>query len=123
MPSRRFCLEVSPTGCQRSKNVIHRLHEFTLLRSSARRPPSPLLASLCGRGEGNLDCRLLFPQAVVSATSFVAAVPLLTSGVGASRSPSRNLRLFSPPHNSASSPISPQLVSSACIFTSTASKA
>src|SRR5277367_423547 len=123
MPSRRFCLEVSPTGCQRSKNVIHRLHEFTLLRSSARKPPSPLLASRRHLGEGKLVCRLVFPQAVVSATSFVPGVPLLTSGVGASRSPSRNLRLFSPPHNSASSPISPQLVSSTSIFISTASKA
>ena len=38
-------------------------------------------------------CRLISPQAATSVTSFVRGVPLLISGVGASRSPSPNLRL------------------------------
>ena len=54
--------------------------------------------------------------------SFVPGVPLLTSGVGASRSLSRNLRLSSPLQRGVSSPILLHVVSSTCIFTSTASK-
>ena len=100
--------------------LIERIHAATKLSTEAT---IPSLGQSRASGEGKSACRLLSPPAVASATSFVPAVPLLTSGVGASRSPSRNLRLFSLQRRSASSPISLQLVSSICIFTSTASKA
>ncbi len=101
--------------------LIERIHAATKLKHGSHH--SPLLASRSHLAAAKSPCRLLSPQAAVSATSFVLGVPLLILGVGTSRSPSRNLRLSSPVQRSLSSPISLQLVSSTCIFTSTASKA
>src|SRR5271155_1427635 len=100
--------------------LIERIHVATKLSTQAT-IPFLCQSKALGRGEINL------PPLVSTSRSFGDVARARRSALdfrgGASRSPSRNLRLFSPPHKSASSPISPRLVSSACIFTSTASKA
>jgi len=58
-----------------------------------------------------------------TASSSAAGVPLLTLEVGTSRFRFRNLRPSSSARKSLSSQISPQLVSSTCIFMSIVSKA
>jgi len=71
----------------------------------------PLFASRRYAGAGKSACRSC-PTNHGSVTSFVHGVLLLTSRVGASRSPSRNLRLSCPPQGSVCSPISLHIVTS-----------
>ena len=100
--------------------LIERIHAATKLNTEFTIPSIGQPKS-SGRGEISL------PPPLPTSRSFGDVVRTRRSALdfrgGGSRSPSRNLRLSSPAQRSRSSRISLQLVSSTCIFTSTASKA